>query len=165
MKKYKITVKQHGSVALSILCFLLGVYIILGLALPSQPQEFITIEGKYYSHREVSRIWKIRSAKFYIAIELPTGEVQEYRIHNVSLGTFEDEEFLENIRKGDYLKIVVQDANIVSVEDQTQSYLKKIDAMSDQKTNTFWGYCIGATFVLFGIIAFFCNFSIKRRRR
>ena len=167
MRKYRISLNDRyfTNIVAAILFLLLGIYIIIGLATTSTLEEYTTVEGTYYSYREVSKIWRIRNKKIFISIELPTGEVQEYRIHNISLGAFEDEEFLENVKKGDSIKMVLQKDKIVSIEDHTQSYLKVIDSVSNQENNQIVGYCVGGAFVLGGVVSFLSVFSIKRRRR
>ena len=168
MRKVRIVLKKPARdcwwvILACFFCFVLGCFIIFAAA--SDPlSDFENVEGTFYSYRATNEGKAGRI--IYITIDHPQFGLKEYRIINKHRQAFDETEFLNNVEKGDYLRLIIVEDNLIfEMEDESQYYSTLTDSQKYWNNDNKGGCFLGAIFALVGIIGFFSCFRMKRRRR
>ena len=153
-------------VAFCIVIFVLGLYIFVSclvLLTGFGDSEYQTVNGSYISYREDSTAnYSGFNRHIYLTVGFSDNKKTEYEINSVSLSSFEAENFLNEVSKGDSVELIVEkNYYILSIRSNGKSYLKIEDTLNKDRQNMILGCFIGAMYAGLSVICFLT--LIKKR--
>ena len=161
-KKFFFIEKSPWKIITCIVMFLFGVGVIVGLIISSfTPMEQQIIEGEYVSYREEHTI-TTHSRRIYLLLKVSDDELKEFDISSIVIVSFDEENFSKNVKKGDLIRLIVDDTTILSIESAGVTYLNLNTSLEKYDNNVVVGYGLGGAFILVSLIAF--STLVKTRR-